>query len=81
MERFFIDDRCLIIFIRSDIRETKERIDARKSRNRGKVGVMGGGGGNPPPHLVTKHFFLVLKVPLKRYKIFLPTKKRLINGE
>ena len=47
--------------MRSGIRGTIERIDARKSRNRGKVGVMGGGGGNPPPHLVTKHFFFGTK--------------------
>ena len=61
MERILVGNRCLIILIRSDIRETIERIYARKSRNRGKVGVMGGGGGNPPPHLVTKHFFFGTK--------------------
>ena len=80
MERFFIDDRCLIIFIRSDIRETIERIDARKSRDRGKVVVMNFRGGYPTPHLVTKHFFLDTKsTPTKVY--FFSTKERLINGK
>ena len=70
----------MIILNKSDIRETIERIDARKSRDRGKVVVMNFRGGYPTPHLVTKHFFLDTKsTPTKVY--FFSTKERLINGK